>query len=590
MTFLPGLELCHQFFTAVVQPLIATHLPGLPYAAARIGAGSEVLGFDTPMSMDHDWGPHLLLLLREDDLGLADALQSALQTGLPAHIAGFPIAGARRATPQTDPRRAAVWITTCREHCWSQLHYDLQTPLTAADWLSFSEQRLLELTAGAVYHDAVGDLTALRARLAFYPPDVWRYLLAADWARIGEEEHLLPRAGSVGDELGSAVIGSRLVRDMMHLSFLLERRYAPYPKWFGRAFAQLAIAPTLHPLLWAVQQAPTWERRMAALAAALEHLAARHNALGLTPPLAAQATPFHDRPFTVIHGERFATALVAQIESAEVRDLATRRLIGNLDQWSDSTALRADVRARPLVRALYQARAPVASHAPATDQPAPIRWVWFDVGETLIDETRHWAGWADWLGVPHLTFFAALGAVIAQRQDHRAVFPLLRPGFDLAQARAERVAAGLAEGFDATDLYPDVAEALGALRGAGLRIGIAGNQPAWAEAALAAIGLPADRVAASERWGVHKPDPAFFTRLAAESGMPPAQIAYVGDRLDNDVLPARAAGMWAIFLRRGPWGHIHTTWPERAQAHMTIASLRELPALLRDPPTLNNAR
>jgi FMN phosphatase YigB (HAD superfamily) len=113
----------------------------------------------------------------------------------------------------------------------------------------------------------------------------------------------------------------------------------------------------------------------------------------------------------------------------------------------------------------------------------------------------------------------------------------------------------------------------------GVRIAIAGNQPAWAEAALAEMGLPADLVAASERWGVHKPNPAFFARLVAEVGVPAAQIASVGDRLDNDVLPARAAGMWAVFLRRGPWGYIHATWPERSQAHATIETLAELPGM-----------
>jgi len=209
-----------------------------------------------------------------------------------------------------------------------------------------------------------------------------------------------------------------------------------------------------------------------------------------------------------------------------------------------------------------------------------IRWVCFDVGETLIDETRQWAGWADWLGVTRLTFFAALGAVIAARRDHREVFQLLRPDFDLAAARAARVAAGQPESFGVADLYPDVRPTLAQLRAGGLRIAIAGNQPLWAEATLDTIGLPADLVAASDRWGVHKPSPAFFARLAHEAGASPEEIAYVGDRLDNDVLPARAAGMWAVFLRRGPWGHIHATWPERKQAHMSIERLDELPRLL----------
>src|SRR2546430_1464182 len=59
-----------------------------------------------------------------------------------------------------------------------------------------------------------------------------------------------------------------------------------------------------------------------------------------------------------------------------------------------------------------------------------IRAVFFDIGETLVDETRPWGLWADWLGVPHLTFFAALGAVIARREHHRRVFDLVRPGLD----------------------------------------------------------------------------------------------------------------------------------------------------------------
>jgi HAD superfamily hydrolase (TIGR01549 family) len=231
-----------------------------------------------------------------------------------------------------------------------------------------------------------------------------------------------------------------------------------------------------------------------------------------------------------------------------------------------------------LVRAAHMAH---DADAPLLGQ---VRWVCLDVGETLIDETRHWAGWAEWLGVTHLTFFAALGAVIAGRRDHREVFQLLRPDFNLAAARAALVAAGWPEGFGVADLYPDVRPTLARLRAGGLRIAIAGNQPLWAEAALDAIGLPADLVAASDRWGVHKPSPAFFERLAHEAGAPAAEIAYVGDRLDNDVLPARAAGMWAVFLRRGPWGHIHATWPERDQAHVSIERLDELPPLLRPDP------
>ena len=207
----------------------------------------------------------------------------------------------------------------------------------------------------------------------------------------------------------------------------------------------------------------------------------------------------------------------------------------------------------------------------------PIRLVVFDVGETLVDESRMWGDWADWLGVTRLTFFAALGAVIAARRHHNEVYPLVRPGIDLAR---ERQARGTMTRIENRDLYPDAVPTLARLRAAGLLIGLAGNQPADAEAELRALGLAVDFVASSARWGVEKPDPAFFRRIVAGSGVAPGEIAYVGDRLDNDVLPAIAAGMIGVFLRRGPWGVIHASWPEVARADLRLETLAELPDAL----------
>jgi len=209
-----------------------------------------------------------------------------------------------------------------------------------------------------------------------------------------------------------------------------------------------------------------------------------------------------------------------------------------------------------------------------------IKVVFFDVGETLVDETRQWGGWADWLGVPRLTFFAALGAVIERGQHHRRVFELVRPGVDLAREQAARAAAGQVDLFDQSDFYPDALACLATLRHQGYRIGLAGNQPAVAEAALRAMTLPVDYVASSAGWGVEKPAPEFFARVVALAGGVPAEIAYVGDRVDNDVAPAAAAGMVAVFLRRGPWGYLHADRPEAALARIKIDSLAELPEAL----------
>ena len=209
-----------------------------------------------------------------------------------------------------------------------------------------------------------------------------------------------------------------------------------------------------------------------------------------------------------------------------------------------------------------------------------IRAVVFDIGETILCESRTWAEWADWLGVPRLTFMAVLGGVIERREHHSRAFEEFRPGFDLEVERRHRAATGARDQRLPEDLYPDVAPTLSKLKAAGYWLGLAGNQPDWAESDLRAMGLPVDMIAASARWGVEKPSPAFFERLIRESGFAPSKIAYVGDRLDNDVLPAIAAGMRAVFIRRGPWGRIQARWPEAAASHAVIDGLDELLELL----------
>ena len=197
------------------------------------------------------------------------------------------------------------------------------------------------------------------------------------------------------------------------------------------------------------------------------------------------------------------------------------------------------------------------------------RVVVFDVGETLVDETRAWSQQADAAGVTRLTLFGALGALIERGEDHRGVWSLL--GVDRPARSTD---------LEPRDFYPDAIPCLHELSRAGIRLGLAANQPAAAETALAQMGLPVSFVAASERWGVEKPAPEFFDRLIAEADVPAQQITYVGDRLDNDVLPVLSAGMSAILVRRGPWGHLHARRPEAALAGAVIDSLERLPMTL----------
>jgi FMN phosphatase YigB (HAD superfamily) len=186
-----------------------------------------------------------------------------------------------------------------------------------------------------------------------------------------------------------------------------------------------------------------------------------------------------------------------------------------------------------------------------------VRAVFLDVGETLVDETRTWEQAADAAGVPRFTLMGVLGGLAARGEPHSRVWELL----GVRRPDAHRLL---------VEWYPDALDCLGALRRAGLVVGAVGNTSAEVEAELRPH---VDIVGSSRRWGVEKPDRAFFQRLIDEAGVHPGEIAYVGDRVDNDVLPALAAGMVAFHIRRGPWGHLH----EPPAGARRIRSLAELP-------------
>ncbi|GAA2627609.1 DUF4037 domain-containing protein [Dactylosporangium fulvum] len=353
--FLPGLELCGVFYTEAVRPLLDTAYPGLPHAAARIGAGSDVLGYDTARSTDHDWGPRLTLFLTPDDLARhGPAIDTLLRDRLPKQVRGWPTHFAppgervRVMTPTTGPVAHRVDLTTVA--AFSTGHLGLPGgPRTARDWLGIPGQRLLETTAGTVYHDTTGELTTLRQRLAWYPDDVWRYLLAAQWTVVAQEEAFPGRAAEAGDDLGSRIVAARLARAVMRLALLLDRRYPPYSKWLGTAYATLRLP---WPLAGALTTGDPG-RRQELLCDAYEAAGRWQNDLGLADPVDPGRRPFHDRPFPVVDAARYAAALTARIRDPQLSGLP---LIGGIDQYADST----DVLMRPqlchaLIAAAYHA-------------------------------------------------------------------------------------------------------------------------------------------------------------------------------------------------------------------------------------------
>jgi len=261
--------------------------------------------------------------------------------------------GVRHPQPvESGPVNHMVEITTSRAFFQRELGLNPWQEFTPVDWLAFEEQRLLSLTQGEVYHDGLGELETLRRKLAYYPHDIWLYLLTAEWCKIGQEEPFVGRTGEVGDELGSRLIAARLAHTLMRLAFLYEKKYAPYSKWFGTAFNQLAIAEELRPALTGAMAAETWDEREANLCLAYEAIARLHNRQGITPVVCENVSYFFGRPFRVIHGEAIGDLIWEVIKDPAVRALP--RGVGSVNQFISSVDVLSNPRLCQRMTALYR--------------------------------------------------------------------------------------------------------------------------------------------------------------------------------------------------------------------------------------------
>jgi len=296
-----ALEVCRRFYDVEVRPRVDA-----PHSAALLGRGSEVLGYDDDMSTDHNCEARVLLFVPDG---------VTVEPDVPESFEGRP---------------TLVEVHTMAEYFRTRIGFDPDAELTVEDWLTFPEEVLLMMTAGDVFHDDLG-LQGVRDRLAYYPDDVWRYLMISAWWRVHPEMNLVGRAGHVGDELGSSVIGAQLVHGLMRLCFLIERRYAPYSKWFGTAFSRLPCGPALTPVFQEVLRTSNWQEREEALVTAYRAVGDLHNAQRVTTPVELRIEQMWGRPFRVLWGD-FPEALAAAIEDPEVRRIAERWPVGGVDR------------------------------------------------------------------------------------------------------------------------------------------------------------------------------------------------------------------------------------------------------------------
>jgi Domain of unknown function (DUF4037) len=351
-----GLELSRRFYLEAVRPILERDFPDFEHAAALIGYGSDVLGYDDETSQDHEWGPRVLLFGRDADRKAE--IEERLAHELPTAVAGFSThfgsteeAGTMRiAIAEARPIAHRAEVLVLHEYLRGRIGFDPLQGVTARDWLVTPSQRLLEVTAGDVFADSIGDLTRVRELLGFYPHDVWLYVLAGQWRRIAQLEHFLGRTGASGDELGSRVIAASLVRDLMRLALLQERRYPPYAKWLGSAYGALERSEAS--ALLRSLAATDWRSREDALVEVYEAVALRHNELGITDAVEPTVRPFWGRPFRVLFADRFVDALRAAISDEDVRMLD--HVAGSIDAVSDNVDLLTSPRLWRRVASLYE--------------------------------------------------------------------------------------------------------------------------------------------------------------------------------------------------------------------------------------------
>lgn len=308
--FIPGLELSERFYTDVVKGIIKDNLPNLRYAAGLIGPGSEVLGFDDTISRDHHWGPRLQLFLENSDYQkYSDKLDSIFRKQLPYVFLGYSTNWSEpdpndNMTQMLKPiskgtinHRIEIYTVTSYLKKFLNIT-DLK--LSERDWLLFPEQRLLEFTSGKVFHDEAGELTKAREVLHYYPTNVWKFKLMALWEKISQEMAFVGRTGIIGDDLGSRIEATRLVRNMMMIAYVLERQYIPYAKWLGHGFKTLPIANKLGPILSKVLTEEDWRKREEHLCEAYLILLTEQNELMVTPSISLKPQSYFKRPQVVI--------------------------------------------------------------------------------------------------------------------------------------------------------------------------------------------------------------------------------------------------------------------------------------------------
>jgi len=359
MEFIKGLELCEGFFFDIAKPILDWHLPDLIYTAGLIGYGSDVLGYDDEVSTDHMWGPRFYLFIKEEDLPRKPYIMNVFGSELPYTYKGYSVNfsepdpndnGVRHPEIKTEgPVSPLIFIQTFEDFLSGYLGTAGLDNLSDADWLSFSEHRLLALTSGRIFTDGL-DLRRSLDKLHFYPEDVRLYLIASNWSLIAEEQAFVRRCFDVGDDLGSSLVCGRIADRLMRLAFLYCGKYAPYSKWFGTAFARLPINDKIKSAIREAVAAADITQREDNIVMAQKLMADLHNAFGLTDYVDVHIETYFERKIKVIYADKIADAVLKRISDAPCGHYP---LIGSLSGAANFTNIFDNPACRENVKSMY---------------------------------------------------------------------------------------------------------------------------------------------------------------------------------------------------------------------------------------------
>lgn len=254
-----GLELSEKYYEVYGRKMLETQFPQIidQTAVGLVGKGSECLGFDDEISMDHDYGPSFCIWLPQEVYNKYGKQMQAAYDALPQEFMGY---AGRVVEEQGQGRVGAL----CLEDFYREILGRETVPVTNQEWLDVQEENLATATNGKIFNDWLGQFTKIRENLMkYYPREVWMRRLVQSMAKAAQAgQYNYARAMKRGERITAEIALTEFVKESMRIVYLLNKKYAPYDKWMHRGIKDLAVGAEIGDmlnLLYTINPVEAWE-------------------------------------------------------------------------------------------------------------------------------------------------------------------------------------------------------------------------------------------------------------------------------------------------------------------------------------------